>query len=334
MASWSWVKPVHFLQDQPQGQPGVTLSWSSRSGPSGGWSYTVIGESGPESGRLPVPVLAAPSVIVEMMLHLWRGRPRLLRASEERWEWAEITESTAASAALLSEDKYDLDYQLDEEEAAGFERWQAELEGADALQGQHTAAEPDAVPAAQGEDERPLESTELTRYRIVAQRVHPEHPGASTVTNYVYGRSVEEAVAKAREELEKPGGLYGDEGLYRVVEVVEESPSSGQRQQEDARRRYLTTILEAARTSVQGREPENPDADLLELLDDFFTRAVVFPDPHNGRVRPRPHQATFGWSSQPPGITHASDPGQALALFLLAYLDHHGKAITRPGNER
>ncbi|WP_414933089.1 hypothetical protein [Streptomyces chrestomyceticus] len=162
------------------------------------------------------------------------------------------------------------------------------------------------------------------RYRIVAQRVHPEHPGASTVTNYAYGRSVEEAVAKAREALEKPGGLYGDEGLYRVVEVVEESPSSEQRQREDARRRYLTTILEAARTSVVGREPENPHADLLGLLDDFFTRAVVFPDPHTGRVRPQPHQATFGWTSEPPGITHASAPGQALALFLLAYLNHHG----------
>ncbi|WP_457541702.1 hypothetical protein [Streptomyces filamentosus] len=274
-------------------------------------------------------MLAAPSVIVEMVLHLWRGRPRLLRASEERWEWAEITESTAASAALLSEDKYDLDYQLDEEEAAGFEQWQAELEDADARQEQQTAAQPDTASAAHGEDERPLESAEPTRYRIVAQRVHPEHPGASAVTNYVYGRSVEEAVAKAREELEKPGSLYGDEGLYRVVEVVEESPSSEQRQREDARRRYLTTILEAARTSVVGREPENPDADLLSLLDDFFTRAAVFPDPHTGRVRPQPHQATFGWTSEPPGITHASDPGRALALFLLAYLDHHGLSLVR-----
>ncbi|MFH8753817.1 hypothetical protein ACH4GK_42230 [Streptomyces rimosus] len=172
------------------------------------------------------------------------------------------------------------------------------------------------------------------RYRIVAQRVHPEHPGASTVTNYAYGRSVEEAVAKAREALEKPGGLYGDQGLYRVVEVVEESPSSEQRQQEEARRRYLTTILENATTTVRGREPDNPDAELLSRLDDFFTRAVVFPDPHTGGVRPRSHQATFGWTSEPPGIEHASDPGRALALFLLSYLDHHGLAVTSPGSEQ
>ncbi|GGU10668.1 hypothetical protein [Streptomyces lateritius] len=165
---------------------------------------------------------------------------------------------------------------------------------------------------------------ELIRYRIVAQCTDPEHPGASVVTNYAYGRSVEEAVIKARKALEKPDGLYGDRGMYRVVEVVEESPSSELRQQEDARRRYLTTILENAATTVRGREPDNPDAELLSRLDDFFTRAVTFPAPHTRGVHPRPHQATFGWTGEPPGIQHASDPGRALALFLLAYLDHHG----------
>ncbi len=169
---------------------------------------------------------------------------------------------------------------------------------------------------------------ELIRYRIVAQRTDPAHPGAALLTNYAYGRSVEEAVAKARKALEGPGGLYGDQGMYRVVEVVEESWDSELRQQEEARRRYLTIILEAAITTVRGREPDDPDADLLNRLDDFFTRAVVFPDPHNGGVHPRSHQATFGWTSEPPGIEHASDPGRALALFLLAYLDHHGLART------
>ncbi|MDX2581646.1 hypothetical protein PV332_40145 [Streptomyces scabiei] len=122
----------------------------------------------------------------------------------------------------------------------------------------------------------------------MAQRADPEHPGASVVTNYACGRSVEEAVAKARKALEKPDGLYGDQGMYRVVEVVEESPSSELRQQEGARRRYLTTIWENATTTVRGREPDNPDAELLSRLDDFFTRAVVFPDPHtSGATRPR-----------------------------------------------
>ncbi|MED7828352.1 hypothetical protein [Streptomyces chiangmaiensis] len=173
------------------------------------------------------------------------------------------------------------------------------------------------------------------RYRIVAQRTDPEHPGAALLTNYAYGRSVEEAVSKVREALEKPGGVYGDQGLYRVVEVVEESPYSELRQQEEARRRYLTTILENATATVRGREPEDPDADLVSRLDDFFTRAVVFPDPHTPGVHPRPHQATFGWTSEQPYIEHASDPGRALALFLLAYLDHYGlelEAAVRAGD--
>ncbi|WP_333771291.1 hypothetical protein [Streptomyces sp. IBSBF 2435] len=118
---------------------------------------------------------------------------------------------------------------------------------------------------------------ELLRYRIVAQRTGLAHPGDAAVTNYAYGRSVEEAVAKVRKELEKPGGVYGDQGLYRVVEVVEENLFSGVYQLEDARRRYLTAILDNALTTVRGREPANPDADQLSLLDDFFTRAVVFP---------------------------------------------------------
>jgi hypothetical protein len=165
---------------------------------------------------------------------------------------------------------------------------------------------------------------ELIRYRVVAQRTDPEHPGAAVVTNYAYGRSVEEAVTKVRKALEKPDGLYGDQGMYRVVEVVEESPSSELRQQEDSRRRYLTTILENATTTVRGREPDHPDAELLSRLDDFFTRAVTFPDPHTSGVHPRPHQATFGWTNKPSGIQHASDPGRALALSLLTYLNQHG----------
>ncbi|WP_234330509.1 hypothetical protein [Streptomyces acidiscabies] len=169
----------------------------------------------------------------------------------------------------------------------------------------------------------------------MAQRTAPEHPGAVTLTHYAYAQSVEEAVAKVRQAHEKPGGVYGDQGLYRVVEAVEERWDSKVRQQEEARRRYLTTILENATATVRGRELEDPDADLVRRLDDFFTRAVVFPDPHTPGVHPRAHQATFGWTSEQPYIEHASDPGHALALFLLAYLDHHGldlEAAVRTGD--
>jgi len=61
----------------------------------------------------------------------------------------------------------------------------------------------------------------LTRYRVMARRTDDTHPGATTITHYTYAQSAEEAVAKVREAHEKPGGVYGDQGLYQVVEVTE-----------------------------------------------------------------------------------------------------------------
>ncbi|MFH8520196.1 hypothetical protein ACH4CE_35030 [Streptomyces gelaticus] len=70
----------------------------------------------------------------------------------------------------------------------------------------------------------------LNRYRVVAQRTDDSHQGAVTLTNYVCARSVEDAVLKVRQENERPGGLYGDQGLYRVVEVALEGLSAGERE--------------------------------------------------------------------------------------------------------
>ncbi|MFF8423495.1 hypothetical protein [Streptomyces sp. NPDC015680] len=72
-------------------------------------------------------------------------------------------------------------------------------------------------------------SDDLNRYRVVAQRTDDAHQGAVALTNYVYARSVEEAVLKVRQRNERPGGLYGDQGLYRVVEVALEGLSAGER---------------------------------------------------------------------------------------------------------
>ncbi|MFF3876046.1 hypothetical protein [Streptomyces sp. NPDC001978] len=185
---------------------------------------------------------------------------------------------------------------------------------------------------------------ELISYRIVAQRTDPAHPGAAVVTNYAYGRSVEDAVAKARKVLEKPDGLYGDRGMYRVVQVTEESLSSEVRQQEDACRRFLTTILEAAVTAVGDREPGRPSPDLSGVLDDFFTRAIAFPGQlgflgeGEDVVQLRPSQSTFGFTEGADGNTglHTSDPGWALSQLLLAHLTHHGldlvEAAVRTGD--
>ncbi len=151
-------------------------------------------------------------------------------------------------------------------------------------------------------------------------------------TNYAYGRSVEEAVAKVRRALEKPDGLYGDQGMYRVVEVSEESLSNETRQHEVARRRFLTAVLEAAEAAVDDRELGGPSPVLVGVLDDFFTRAVVFPGQlgflgeGEDVMQLRPSQATFGFTegTDDNARLHSSFPGQALARLLLAHLDHHG----------
>ncbi|WP_103529064.1 hypothetical protein [Streptomyces sp. SM12] len=69
------------------------------------------------------------------------------------------------------------------------------------------------------------EPAELTRYPVVARRTDAAHAGAAALTNHANARSVEEALALVRRANERPGGLYGEQGLYRVVEVAEEGPA-------------------------------------------------------------------------------------------------------------
>ncbi|MEU7154583.1 hypothetical protein AB0B15_42240 [Streptomyces sp. NPDC045456] len=249
---------------------------------------------------------------------LWRGRHQLLRATDDLWERARETESAVETARLLSEDKYDLDYQLDEEEGETFDRWQAELEGAAPLEGHAPAAraepetEPDSNLPQDGE-----EPTDLTRYRIVAQRTDPEHPGAAVVTNYAYGRSVEEAVTKARQALEKPDGLYGDQDMYRVVQVVEEGPAGEILHQEDARRTFVDLVMNAARAETSQDITGMPHPEMFGVLCDFFTRAIVFPG-----------QFGFPSGSDPDNDQmHTSDPSRALSHLLLQHLTHHELAL-------
>ncbi|MFD4866857.1 hypothetical protein [Streptomyces sp. NPDC058412] len=163
----------------------------------------------------------------------------------------------------------------------------------------------------------------LIRYRVVAQRTDPAHPGASVVTNYTYAGSVEEAVAKVRGAKEKPGGLYGDQGLYRVVEAVEESPQSETRQLHDARERFLTAAMDDAVASLEDQSASTRP-ELLGILSDFFfgavlTRAIVSPD---DGAEDRPH-------------LHAGD-AEALSRLFLTHLAHHGldlvKATVRTGD--
>ncbi|MET9017760.1 hypothetical protein ABZX74_43990 [Streptomyces olivaceoviridis] len=164
----------------------------------------------------------------------------------------------------------------------------------------------------------------LIRYRIVAQRTDPAHPGASVVTNYTYARSVEEAVAKVRRAKEKPGGLYGDQGLYRVVEAVEESPQSEARQLQGARGRFLTAVMDAAVAALDD-QPASARTELVGALSEFFfdtvfTRAIVSPD-----------------SGEEHAQLYARD-GEVLSRLLLAHLADHGldlvEASARTGELR
>ncbi|MEU5397642.1 hypothetical protein [Streptomyces tibetensis] len=150
----------------------------------------------------------------------------------------------------------------------------------------------------------------LIRYRIVAQRTDPAHPGASVVTNYTYARSVEEAVAKVRRAKEKPGGLYGDQGLYRVVEAVEESPQSEARQLQAARGQFLTAVMDAAVAALDDQSA-SADPELVGVLSEFFfdtvfTRAIVSSD-----------------SGEEDAQLYARD-GEVLSRLLLTHFAHHG----------
>ncbi|MCP3819806.1 hypothetical protein NLX86_17400 [Streptomyces sp. A3M-1-3] len=275
---------------------GLTLTWSSLTGR---WTYSVLDEHGLENTlALPVPALAAPSAVSAVLPALMDGRHGQLPASQERWEHAGLLESWAESAALYGDDRYDAAYQAAEEEAESFLRWQEQLDGEGAV-----ATEPgDGEPAG------------LTRYRIVAQRTDDAHPGAAKLTNFTYARSVEEAVATVRRANEQPGGLYGDRGLYRVVEVTEEAPASEARQQEDARRRFVTTVMNSAHAEIRREATGVPHSEMYGVLCDFFTRAIVFPGQFG---------FPFGTADGDDQL-HTSDPSRALSRLLLDHLTHHG----------
>ncbi|MEU7515887.1 hypothetical protein AB0B13_28345 [Streptomyces sp. NPDC042898] len=153
----------------------------------------------------------------------------------------------------------------------------------------------------------------LNRYRVVAQRTVTEHEGAATLTHFALARSVEEAVSKVRQAHEGPGGVYGDQGLYRVVEVAEESPLNEERELEEARRRFVTWVMTAAQAETVEVITGVPHSEMYGTLCDFFTRAVVFP----GFGFP------FGTEKGDTSL-HTSAPSRALSRLLLEHLTHHG----------
>ncbi|MFE7618186.1 hypothetical protein [Streptomyces sp. NPDC057496] len=169
---------------------------------------------------------------------------------------------------------------------------------------------------------KPFAEGGLTRYRVVAQCVDESHEGAGVLTTHVYARSVEEAVLKVRQEHERPGGLYGDRGLYRVVEVCQEGPSSEERELEAARRVFVNRVMEAAVAELPAPTGV-PHSEMYGVLCDFFTRAIVYPD----------FGFPFGTDAGDTSL-HTSDPSRALARLLLEHLTHRGLDLREMEGQR
>ncbi|MEU2357688.1 hypothetical protein ABZ599_32735 [Streptomyces misionensis] len=121
-ACWSWHSGASELT-RHEWPAGLDLVWSSATG----WSYQGRGDH--KRLGLPVPVLAASEAITALLPALMDGRRNQLPASEDRWEHAALIENGAETARLYGDDKYDAAYQRDEEEAAGFSRWQDQMDG-------------------------------------------------------------------------------------------------------------------------------------------------------------------------------------------------------------
>ncbi|WP_148087010.1 hypothetical protein [Streptomyces sp. PanSC19] len=125
--------------------------------------------------------------------------------------------------------------------------------------------------AVMGEPSRPGEAGGLAQYRVVARCTVDSHPGAATLTHFAYARSAEEAVAEVRAAYKKTGGVYGESGLYQVVEVTAEGPSAEARQQEAARQRLVTTVLNAAIAAVPSPPAVEAAPERFGVLCDYFT---------------------------------------------------------------
>ncbi|MEV7442995.1 hypothetical protein AB0O22_17895 [Streptomyces sp. NPDC091204] len=154
-------------------------------------------------------------------------------------------------------------------------------------------------------------------YQVLARCTQPEHPGASEMTNLATAGSVEEAAVTVRRA--KEGNLYGSPGLYRIVEVFEDTPSNSARHMLDALSQAGSEIGLAAGAVVGAYEPGPDVSDLFEVLADFFHRTVVHP-----WHLAYPGDQGDGSTPQQP---HGSDHGRTLARLLLAHLDALGTPL-------
>ncbi|AXK35625.1 hypothetical protein DVA86_26300 [Streptomyces armeniacus] len=166
------------------------------------------------------------------------------------------------------------------------------------------------------EESREGRENGLPRYRI---ELESSDEGIRRV-HHVHADSLEEAVVKVREADQWPrSGPGSDPGRFRVVEATEENASSEARQQRNARRRYLNTIVEAGLTALGKTAPERSDHESFDVLCDFFTRAVTLPG----------HSAFPSGEAETDRLLNTDDAATVMVELLTTHLDHHGVQLTR-----
>ncbi|RLU82580.1 hypothetical protein CTZ27_30140 [Streptomyces griseocarneus] len=299
-ARWSWIcgSPLLAGQEWPDG---LALEWN----PATGWGF-----GSPTAERLvplPVPVLAAPQAITALLPALLDGRRAQLPTSRERWKHAGAVEAWVKASSPYGDTTNGPAEQPTDDEAQSFLRWQAEVD----------ATLPDDVAHAAGQADGGEGAAGARQYRVVARRTGPAHPGAATLTHFARAASVEEAAALVRAAHEQPDGVYGADGLYRIVEVTEDSPESAAGRSEDpdtkerARRQHVNTVLDEALKASDKNGQRPHFGAVFDILTDYFTRAVVFP----GQFDPDDEQL------------HTSTPSRALAYLLMEHLTRHGLGL-------
>lgn len=124
---------------------------------------------------------------------------------------------------------------------------------------------------------------------------------------YQAAEEEEDHFQRWQEQLEAPEAAAGQQGSGLPEE-------SGAREQEEARRRFVTTVMLAAQAEAGPELSHLPHPEMFGVLCDFFTRAIVFP-------------GQFGFpsgSAADDAQLHTSDPARALSRLLLEHLTHHG----------
>ncbi|MCF3131552.1 hypothetical protein [Streptomyces olivochromogenes] len=181
-----------------------------------------------------------------------------------------------------------------------------------------------AAPEGAGNDDPkhvPQQSPEVQQNDLPHYRVELESIDEGIVrVDYVHAGSMEEALVKARESDEWPSsGPGSDPSRFHVVEVSEESASSEARHQRNARRRYINTIVEAGLTALGKTAPDRSDEEFFDVLCDFFSRAIVWPE----------HIGFPSDDTEADRLLKPNDVSSVLAQLLTTHLTHHGLKVTQ-----